>query len=188
MFANTSTGGTGTIATGITVSASNGTRQNAKVESVNGKIYQTMELAITATGNLGFTLPFDPSSAGANMTAPLNIQIGDIYGFEVDYFVQIVSAMSQLTFTAQANLDVRDSVGSGRVVCSFSTFTPQVITGSFFGKVVMPPFVFGDVQANLLNTSAFGLTIFHTAETSGVYKVGVSNVRVVKLNQPVVTL
>lgn len=189
MMANTSVVAFGTVANGFSsISATNCTRQNAKVESINGKSFQTCEAVISATNaSLQFILPFDPSATGANMTAPLNLQIGDVYGFEYDYIVQPVSGMSTVSFTEAKRIDIRDAVGSGRIAISVGTASNNVITGAYQGKAVFPPVVFGDVQANLLNTSQFYLQII-VAESSGIFKVGVSNVRIVKLNQPVVTM
>ena len=189
MMTATSAPGYGTLATNITTGVTNATRQNAKIEYINGKQFQTCEFAITATGNNGsLFVTFDPSATGAGLVAPLNIVSGDIYGFEYDWYFEGLNGMVVNNSVLQARLDVRDSIGTGRVL--IDPLAPAGIfsfSGVMTGHLNYPPFVFGDNQANLTNATTFSLS-FSTTNTSGTFKLGIGNVRCVKLNQAVTTI
>lgn len=194
VIANASLAATGVVghgvqATNFGISASNATRQNAKIEVINGKTFQTCEFLITAGTNNGqINMPFDPSATGTGMTAALGITTNDVYGFEFDFYIEPLNGATFTVSNLTGRVDVRDSVGSGRIVLdTFSVaYTNGTISAPLQGHLSFPPVVFGDVQANLTNASVFYF-LFGAAEASGAYKVGVSQPRIVKLNQAVVT-
>jgi lysophospholipase L1-like esterase len=189
MTATSTAGGFGTVATNCTITTTLATRQNAKIEYINGKQFQTCEFAITATSNNGtFSITFDPSATGAGLVSALNIVSGDIYGFEYDFYFEGLNGITLNGVAILARLDVRDSVGSGRIIIDpLAPAQNFSFSGIMTGHLNFPPFVFGDNQAQLTNASVFTLS-FSTTNTSGTYKIGVGNARCVKLDQAVKTI
>ncbi len=184
---STTSPGYGVVATNMSFGVSNGTRQNAKVEVISGKAYQTCEIVISATTNyLQCFITVDPSAAGAGLTAPLNMQIGDVYGLEWDFYISPLS-MPSLSVTQITNrFDIRDAVGSGRVV--FDQIAQALtLTSAFFGHHATQPILFGDVQANLTSATEVFFGVY-TSNASGTYKIGISQPRLVKLDQTVKTI
>jgi hypothetical protein len=184
LFANTTTPGYGTVATGLTINATNCTRQNAKLENINGKLFQTVECVITAGANqVQILIPFDPSGTGT-----MAISSGDIWGFECDIYIAGLNGYAPLPVTNTTfNVDIRDTVGSGRIFVQRLTASAYgAISSPIIGHLNFPPIRFDDVSANLTTVSNWGF-VFATNDTSGTYKVGIANPRIVKLNQAVVT-
>jgi len=186
LFANTTTPGYGTVATGFTINATNCTRQNAKLENINGKLFQTVECVITAgTNQVQFVIPFDPSGTGA-----MAISSGDVWGFECDIYIAGLNGYAPRPGTNTAfNVDIRDTVGSGRIYVQRLTASSAygAISSPVIGHLNFPPIQFDDVSANLTTVSNWSF-VFATNDASGIYKVGIANPRIVKLNQTVVTI
>lgn len=163
----------GTVAAGYTIGASNASRANAKIELMNGKKMQTVEITATAAAGSGtIVLPFNPTATG------LNPAIGDTYGIEFDVYV------APITPTAingnVARLDIRDSVGSGRILFEMAPGYDNVLDRPISRHVVIPPVKFGDTGANLTTASElrFGVNNLALGETM---KLGVGGYRIVKL-------
>lgn len=184
LMANTGAVAYGTAPTGFSSLTSNATRQNAKVEVINGKPFYTCEFAITATNNNGqMFMPYDPSGTGS-----MAISSGDVWGFEFDFYVAGLNGYLPTPSSFSALLDTRDSVGSGRVVLNGMAVASSVgqLPGEFYGHLAFPPLKYGDASANLTTASQF-LFQMSSNDSSGTYKLGVGMPRIVKLNQAVVT-
>ena len=189
LMANTSAVAYGTAPTGFTSLTANATRQNAQVEVINGKPFYTCEFVISATSNNGqMLIPFDPTATATGMVAAMNISSSDVWGFEFDFYIAGLNGYSPTPSTISAYVDIRDSVGAGRIVMSgmdVST-THGLYQSPFTGHIAFPPIVFGDTSANLTTASTFFFQV-NTNDASGTLKLGVSNPRIVKLNQSVLT-
>lgn len=179
MTASSTAGGYGPVATNVTIAATAATRANAKIEPINGGNMQTVEITTTGAGSCQMGFVFDPSSAGAGLLAPLNIVSGDIYGFESFYYIERLSGSGTLTFTSR--LDIRDNIGGGRVISDVggSVLFNMPVGGRMYGKLIHNPLVFGDSQANLLNTTIMQ-TSFSFSAAGDVFKIGVGGQRCVK--------
>jgi len=181
LFKKTTSISFGTIASGLAVTAVSGTRQNAKIETINGKVFQTCELAITAANNtMQFQIPFNPTAAG------LNPSVGDIYGFEVDvYNIGLASYTPNLN-AETIRLDVRDTAGAGRFVLDLGAAAyAYQIPAAMTRHVVFPPLKFGDKGGNLTTASVWSI-IMGTSDASGTYKMGIANPRIIRLSPPAV--
>jgi len=191
LFANTGVQGYGTVATGLSVGVANATRANAKIETINGKLFQTCEITITgASSNSSIYFSYDPTATASGMVAAMAISSGDIWGFEFDFYLAPLSGsvLNIASSGMNARVDTRDSVGSGRIL--FDRFAPGgvvAIAGPYIGHFNIPPIQYGDTSANLTTASSW-LVQVSPADTSGTYKIGVSQPRIVKLNQPVNTI
>jgi len=190
LFANTGTKGYGTVATGIAVANTSCTLSNAQVQVINGKPFQTCDVTITgASSNAQLTMSYDPTATAVGMVAPMAISSGDIWGFEFDIYIAPLSGVLNLVSSGMnARVDTRDSIGSGRVLVDMLVpGLAATIYGPFTGHIAFPPLVYGDVSANLTTASVFSI-IVSPSDTSGSYRIGVSQPRIVKLNQPVNTI
>lgn len=186
MFANTATTGIGTLATGVTTTASNTTRQNGKIESINGQSFQTMEYLITASAANGtMTCVFDPTAS------TFNIQPGDIYGFEFDFLFSGPTNISPVPAPTdiQARMQVRDSGGSNTI--TIDQMTPpgtqlaapyNVWPTAFVGKAIFGPFLFQLGSSALNATTTFQIKLQTNVNDGSVFKLGMSNPRWVKLS------
>lgn len=185
MFANTGSVGYGTQAAGVTITSTNATRQNAKIETINGKLFQTCEFVASAGGNLAqIALAFDPSGTGA-----LNISAGDLWGFEADFYVSGIGGYALTPNSQGFVVDIRNTVGAGRVVYNqlgVSTATPFPPGFVWAGHVVWAPIQMGDSSANFTTASNWTMT-FGTNDATAKYKIGVANPRIVKLGANVIT-
>jgi len=179
MLLATSTSGLGTIATNLSIQANSATRQNAKIEVINGIKYQTCEIVVVtpSSGNGKILITFDPSSAGAGLKAPLGIIAGDTYGIEFYYYIEPLTG--PISVVSSCRLDVRDNIGGGRLTVDLMPTNGFTLDRVIAQKAVFPPVVFGDVEANLLNTSSIAFTIDTT--TAGTFKLGIGGHRLVKL-------
>lgn len=186
MFANTGTTGIGTLATGIATTASNTTRQNGKIENINGKSFQTMEYLITAAAANGtMTCVFDPTAS------TFNIQPGDIYGFEFDFLYSGPTNTSPVPppTDIQARMQVKDSGGTNTI--TIDQMTPpgtqlaapyNVWPTAFIGKAIFGPFLFQLGSSALNATTTFQIKLQTDVNDGSVFKLGMSNPRWVKLS------
>jgi lysophospholipase L1-like esterase len=180
----TASSGIGITATNITVTATNSTRQNLKIEAINGIRLQTGESLITATSNsTTLSFQFDLSATGTGFISPLSINIGDIYGIEFNYYVEALTPGVSLNIAAK--VDIKDTPGRLVVNRNADIFF-YTVEAPIMGKMAFPPIVFGAATATLLNTSLLTMTITSN-DSTGTYKWGISALRVVKLDSPIVT-
>ncbi len=175
LFANASSG----LATGITTGGTNTTASNTQIQVINGAVWQTADYAITATGNSStLNIAYTPQSYG--LTA------GDLVGMEVDILIQGLNGYSP-TITG---LTLRNSTfftgGSFRTesdMMAGATNGEQI--SSYIGHINFPPMLFGVSSSSLGTNSSIQLNV-QTNDTSGSIRLGFSNPRIVKLNNPVI--
>lgn len=167
---------------GFTIGANgNGTRQNGRVEVIEGKNYYVVECAASATGSLLSTYcPID--------TTNFTPAVGDIYAFEMDY---VVGGVTNPSYTpAISALIGRFDFTTGGNTINLSNQTSQAcpampVSGWFKGRIVTQPFVFPADTAALSAVEAY-LSITVSEVTT--WKLGICNPRLVKLGQPVTTI
>lgn len=168
-FASTTTSGIGTFPTGMSwgTYGAGGTRQNGKVEVIDGRLWATMEFVPVATGGLTCYLPLD----AANWTTAAN----DIWAVEFDLFFKPLSGSSVPISNTLVQWDWND--GSGRTITALQNsqaFTWPDATG-WSGRVVLQPTVL-----NAANTSPEIFTRIVVTDTTPI-KAGISAPRLVKL-------
>lgn len=175
---------TGGVANGFTVATSVASVANRKVEQINGKWFQTAEWTLASgTNTATINIPFNP--------ATMSIVSGDVYGFEYDmYFAGLngyVPDQTKLAITPQVRFI--NSVGSGDIIQVRSYGVVQnygPLSNGLIGHIAFNPIKVGDVSANFTTGSRFQL-IISTTESSGAFKMGIGNPRIVKLNQAMLT-
>jgi len=180
LYAATTSPGYGTVPTGCAWNISNGTRQNAAVEAINGKFYATCECAASAANNfLTFFAPLD--------TANFVPAVGDVYGVEFDIYIAgtggalppMLKTMSgSFNFTSGGN---NIAITAGQI--AYPTLIPNA--SGFFAKLTFPPFVFPADTSTLTVAELFFKV---TTDDVVTWKMGVAHPRLVKLNQAVVML
>lgn len=166
----------GTVATGYIIGASNSTRQNAKVEIINGVPFQTCEYVGTSNPNSGSI--YMPLSI-----ATMGISANDQFGFEFSYLVQGVSSsiLPTPTTSLACRLEVRKT-SNGIVACDMlqpSQAGSIPIPGGWMGRCVFNPIQIPEASASIDLSNLF--ISFDTTELA-TYKLGVSEPRMVKLN------
>ena len=168
-FASTTTAGIGTFPTGFTwgTSGAGGTRANGKVETIDGRLWATMEFTPVATGGLTCYMPLDAT----NWTTAAN----DIWAVEFDLFFKPLSGSSVPLSGMLVQWDWND--GSARTITSMQisqAFTWPTADG-WVGRVVMQP-----TLLNGANTSPEIFVRISIADTTPI-KAGISAPRLVKL-------
>lgn len=176
----TTTNAIGTVGNGWAVGATNLTRANCKVETINGVLMQTGEFTPTADGAIGsIAVPFGVS--GGSPTIPL--VVGDVYGVEVDiYLAGLAGApppagqfFSRLSLFQTGNV-IRNIYGP--VEPAFGDAYPEAIQL----HANLEPITIQAASANL--TTSSDLKVNFTMGTAGdrtPFKLGF-NARMVKLN------
>jgi len=109
LFAATGSQAYGTVATGITIGYSNVTLQNAKIESRNGRLFQTVEAVPTAAANLvTITVALDPTLFSKTS--------GDVLGYEIDILLESLDGASgpQAPTDFYIRLDLQKT-GAGKI-------------------------------------------------------------------------
>lgn len=163
----------GTCATGFTFGVANGTRANAKVEMIDGRLWQTCEYTPTGAGFVSMAyVPFPVTTIG--------IVANDVFGAEIDYFVRALDGSARPVPTGLlARLDFYKS-GAGRLVLEGQSFTyGPASMDKMEGKVVFQPVKVPEPSANLTTASVF-MVQFATDEIKP-FKLGVGAPRLVKL-------
>jgi len=138
LFSATSNVTEGVTATGITLSSTQATRANAKIEIIDGVPWQTVELTPTgvsaASAALAFTFP------------PSFINAGEIYGFEFDWFVEGLNG-GRLPITGVQSINARlymPKTSNGNIIfdAAYGNSDPNM-TERYGGKAIFPPINFG---------------------------------------------
>jgi lysophospholipase L1-like esterase len=172
-------------ATGFTLAATVASVANKKIEVIDGRNWQTGEWTMAGAGGVcTINMPFDPTTMG--------ITSGSLWGFEFDFLIQGLNGYQPTIKPAGSYGQVRidNSVGSGQVyVNSLSSAQAwQVPSGGVMGRCVIPPIQIDDVSANFLTSSRFQMVINCDDAAGTMMKMGVSEPRIVKLGQAVVTI
>lgn len=180
LMKNTGSQAYGTVATGFAIGTSGATRQNAKIEVINDKVWQTCEFVMSAAGQYGaIYMPFDPTAMG--------ITANDVYGFECDYYIENMSgAAVPVTNGALFNVDLYKTA-AGRVVGQGMTaaYAAAAYSDNVKAGHVVIPIKIQEASAALTTTSAFYFR--WGTDIAGTYKLGVANPRIVKLGVAMVT-
>lgn len=183
LMRNTGAQAYGTVATGFTIgtSGAGSVRQNAKIEAINDKIFQTCEYVWSTTAQYGsIYMPFDPTTMG--------IVANDVYGFEFDYYIEnmsgaVVPAASSGNQTANVEL-VKSANGTVAVQMLATGYATTARVANIVTGHVCAPITIREASAAL----ASGVFYFKWgSDTAGTYKLGVANPRIVKLGVARVT-
>lgn len=174
LFSNTSTSGIGVQAAGYSLGASSATLANAKIEIIDGRVWQTVEMTNTSAGSFNaIYLPWSPASLG--------IIAGDVYGIEFDFYAaNLVGGPPPAPLYINARVT---TVKNGAGTLSFDALQPSIpipFNEAYIGHATVGPFQMPESSSNLLNT---GSTIFFAYTTNALtsYKIGISMPRIVKL-------
>lgn len=169
LFASTSTGGLGTTPTGFTfgTAGAGGTRQNGKIETIDGRVWATMEFVPTATGGINIYMPLD----AANWTTAA----GDVWAPEFDFMFQPLSGSS----IPVSGMIARWWFNTGAAVNIDAMQISQPFTwplaSAWMGRVLMQPTQFGASE-----TAPELYIQISVADTTPI-KIGVSAPRLVKM-------
>lgn len=177
-FINTSSVSYGIAPYGYSASASNATLANAKLETIDGKLYWTVEVTPTsATNSATILMPFNASTFG--------IVANDILGFEVDTFISAIDGVSAPP--AVTGLYVRNDIyksGAGRLVPN-ETVTAMGGFPGVYNAHTSFSYKCQEPSANLTSSSSAPF-LFGTGTTTP-YKIGICMPRLVKLGVAAVT-
>lgn len=182
-FAATTTSAMGTVANGLSIyGGAAATMANAKIEVIDGRIFQTIEVTITAAGSFPtIQVPYNPNTMG--------IAINDIYGFEYDFYVAGLSnTPPPLSAGSVQGRMVAYKTSAGQVIVDALTSSAQspITDNVYMGHCTIGPFQFQEPSANL--TTAGDFLFLYGTSTLGTYKIGMSMPRIVKLGVAVTTI
>lgn len=172
LMLTTATSAIGSVATDFKVIASGCTRQNAKVEIIDGRRWQTCE----------FVKVSDVNYAQVVMPLPLSqlgIQVGDVWGFEVDVMIMGMNG-DEPKFSNCSTRVTMVKTGAGTLV--YDTFQANALDlgAKFAGHASSIPIRMAAASTEFNDvSSSWGFLVYNC--TSPMWKVGVSNPRIVKL-------
>lgn len=164
----------GEVPTGFSVVTANATRQNAKIEVIDGKSWMTCEFVPTGASPMGtINIPYSPQSYGFSAT--------DTVGAEIDIMIESLDGQA---FPSPTTLNVRldtTKTAAGRIALDgTSTGYPQVfVNGAWRSRVCFTPWKVGEASASLAQGAWF-FTVSPTTSTRG-FKMGISSPRFVKI-------
>lgn len=169
----------GVLAGGFTIFSTNCTRQNAKVEEIDGRMWQTCEFVLTGASAIAqMNAPFTPSTYG--------IAANDVWGFEFDFLIQPVTpigsvpAPSSLTGRVALTKTAAGTVQANALALTYPGYT--LTTTGIRGKVVLPPMTISEASAALSDASSFMRLEMQTSANDGsVFRLGMSMPRAIKL-------
>lgn len=154
----------GSVATGATISATNCTRQNARLENFRGIQGQACEFVVTDTGATGtIALPFTPSAYG--------VEAGQVLGFEFPWRLEGVGGVPPLPTALNAQLKLTKT-GAGTIsVGALPLAYPRSFTGSVvWGNAVFQPFEFPEASSALDDSNSALNFLFSTDAGSGTFR------------------
>lgn len=172
----------GIVGTGWSVGVTNGTRANAKIETIGGVLMQTCEYTPTADNCIGqIGIPFGVFGA----TPTIVIAAGEIYGLEADLYVAGVGGGAPPAGGFNQRMELFTGTPRnlyGPLETAFNDSVGEV----FQGKVIFEPITipdFGGNPANLTSNCRWltSLTAGLTGDRTP-FKMGIGNPRMVKLN------
>ncbi|MDT4328542.1 hypothetical protein ACQE3D_10660 [Methylomonas sp. MS20] len=187
-------GSTGNVATNVAISSTNCTRQNADLITLDGKRWQVCEGLVTATGqaSLQFQVLFNPTATG---TDALNMAAGDIYGFELDMFVEnLTTGKVAGLSTCRYRVRTFDAANSKSINCDLDTINNSnaPATVSLPGRIQMhmthkqrfqeSAAAYSGGVLNNFTSSHILMLIDQYAEIGQVIRCGIANPRIVKLS------
>lgn len=162
----------GVVGTGYSIQATNATKQNAKVEVIDGVPFQTCEFTATSAGATGeIRMPWSFTT--------LSIAANDKIGFEFDYFLQsIAGAPVPAPTNFYARVDMQKTA-NGRFIVELTQASAQFIADQIL-HCAFGPLTFSEANTVLGNVTILVLR-FTTDTVGGQWKLGVSNPRIVKV-------
>lgn len=164
---------------GLTCTATNATMANAKLEYIDGKRFQTVEITATAGGGSGeIRIPFNPTASG------LNVAIGETYGIEFDYYLEALTHNPTLR-NEFLRVDFANSVGGGMVsleqaMLDGSNQARQLPATPIKRHIVHQPILIGANGADLTAASRWYCNVT-LGEIGDKVKIGVAAPSIVKL-------
>lgn len=172
----------GTVGTqGWAVSATNTTRANAKIETIDGVVMQTCEFTPTADNGLGqIFIPYGVFGASPTII----IAAGEVWGYEVDFYIAGLDGTAPPNGYLFSRMELFTGTPRNLYGPMESNFTPS-LGEALHGKAIWEPVTipdFGGSQANL--TSSCRWQFAYTAGISGdrtPFKMGVGAPRMVRL-------
>lgn len=176
LFANTSAQSYGTAATGITYGAASSTRQNAKIETIDGMRFATVEHVMTGADPYGsLYVSLDPTTMG--------IVANDVWGFECDFLVSTVDGSPLPAASSRMQCQVvlaKSAAGSIAVNLMSASYTRPTMTDSQMIMHLAVPVKIQEASAALLDAGSDFYVQWGTG-VNGTYKIGIANPRIVKL-------
>jgi hypothetical protein len=183
LFANGTTDSRGWIPTGYTLLSNGATHTNAKVETIDGKTFWTVDALIAAGGGAtNMLMPYTPTSG---------ISVNDVYGFEFDMYVAANDGGTLPTPSAFFGRVITFKSGAGSVAIDPVLASSESATFNvpLLIHVAIGPFRFQEASAALMAfngtnpaTSSAWYAAFAaaTGQTGRHYKMGIANPRMVK--------
>lgn len=172
-FAASSIVGYGTVATGITIQVTSVTRQNAKIEVIDGKIMQTCEFVPTAaSANAILKYTFDPTL--------LSIVANEKLGIEFDFMIDPLGLGMPTPTATQARLTIAKAANGNIVADQVSVFSGFTLPESrWLGHCAFQPFQCQEASAALTSAAFIVLALY--SDDMVPYRLGMSPPRIVKI-------
>lgn len=164
---------------GLTCASSNATIANAKLEYINGKRFQTVEVTATvAQGNGELRIPFNPTPTG------LNVAIGETYGFEYDFYLEALTP-GAILYNENQRINFSNNVGGGLIsfeqaMLDGGTQLRQLPSTPIHRHITHQPILIGANGSDLTTSSRWYINIA-LGSVGDKVKIGVANPRIVKL-------
>lgn len=182
LFSSTSTTGQGVVATGVQIAASNATITDGKLETINGKIFNTFLITPSAANNLiNFNIPIPVTTIG--------IVANDIFGIEVDFYLNGVNGAPPPVMTGFYNRADIYKTGAGRIsLFGIVPILPVSFSdpSGYIPHISMQPLQITESSAALSASSILATNII--TDSLKPFKVGLANPRLVKLGVSTVSL
>lgn len=169
----------GTVGTGWSTSATNGTRANAKIETIDSVLMQTVEVTPTANSCIcRIYVPFGVYGASPSIV----ISAGQVYGFEADIYIAGLGGEAPPAGSYTHRIELFTGTPRNLYGPAEPGFTDTLGEAVHFRTIWEPTTIpdFGGNQANLTSdchwvfTGTFGLSGDRTP-----FKIGVGNPRMV---------
>lgn len=170
----TNSPGYGTVANNVIVNATNSTRQNAKIEVIGGKRFQTCEFTPTgASAAASIALSFNPTT--------MSIAAGDKIGFEFDFLIQpLVGSAIPVPTTVLGRVALSKQGAGNIIIEGISTFSSIILPdGGMMGKCVFQPFVSQEASAAYATSGSMQLQLNNNDLLP--VKLGAGGFRIVKI-------
>lgn len=181
MMNNTGAQSYGTVATGFTIGSSGAgsVRQNAKIEVIDNKIYQTCEYVWSTASQYGtIYAPFTPATMG--------FSANDVYGFEADIYIENMSgaaipAPNNNAFSVEI---VKTAAGTLAVQMLGAAYTLVAKGSNTYKAHLCIPLTIQEASAAIASGTFY---LKWGTDTAGTFKLGMANPRIVKLGVARVT-
>ncbi|HEY6019943.1 MAG TPA: SGNH/GDSL hydrolase family protein, partial [Candidatus Paceibacterota bacterium] len=175
LMENTGSQSYGTVGTGFTIGSSGAgsVRQNAKIEVIDNKIYQTCEYVWSTASQYGtIYAPFTPATMG--------ISANDVYGFEADIYIENMSgaaipAPNNNIFSVEI---IKTAAGTLAAQMLGAAYTPVSKGSNIYKAHLCVPLTIQEASAAIASGTFY---LKWGTDTAGTFKLGMANPRIVKL-------